>query len=177
MKRITCHILALLMILALPLVLPLNTYATSTTITVEVPEPSYELQITPDFDLGYKAKGADIGLPTITNASGFQEGSGLKVSISHTGAFTCPEASTTIPFTFSLPSSEEFDAGTFPEWNSGDYLYFYYVEGGSVSNEGCKITGEKPMTMWLTIADGAWDTLLPGKYATTITYDVAYIYP
>lgn len=173
MKRILCCLLALLLTLSLPLAAS----ADSTTITVEVPTPSYELVITPDFDLGYKDKGADIGLPTIVNASGFQEGSGLKVSISHTGAFTCAEASTAIPFTFSLPTVTEFDAGTFPEWNSGDCLYFYYVDGGSVTQEGCKITGEKPITMWLTIADGAWDNLLPGKYATTITYDVAYIYP
>lgn len=177
MKRISCCLLTLLLTLSFMLILPLSASADSTTITVEVPTPSYELVITPDFDLEYKAKGADIGLPTITNASGFREGSGLQVSISHTGVFTCPEASTTIPFTFSLPTAAEFDAGAFPAWNSGDCLYFYYTEGGSVTQEGCKITGEKPVTMWLTIADGAWDNLLPGKYATTITYNVAYIYP
>lgn len=172
MKRFFSAILVIL------LMLPIHTaaFAASTVITAEVPAPSYELSIIKSMELGYGDKGADMSAPEIINSSGFKEGTGLKVSISYSGAFTCEGVETTIPYTFALVTSDEFYSGNYANWQSGDCLYYYRTEDGGVSQRGCRESGEN-VSMLLTIVPGAWEAVLPGKYATTINYDVSFITP
>ena len=170
MKRVWVAVLVMLLVLTMPT----TVFATSTVITAEVPAPSYELSIIKSIDLEYGSKGIDMSAPEIIHSSGFKEGTGLKVAISYSGAFTCDGVETTIPYSLALVTSDEFDSGNFENWQSGDYLYYYRTEDGGVSQRGCRESGEN-VSMLMTIVPGAWEAALPGKYATIINYDVTYI--
>jgi len=161
MKKVCVIILSLCMLL----LVPVTAAATSTTITVEVPEPVYQLSIPSDLTIAYQAESCSLGVPTVSGSSGFKEGMYLKVAISHSGKFTCPDVSTVIPFAFHMVTAE----GPL-EWNSGDSLIFDRTESGSVSASGHTSGGAVPTGMFLAFSSADWETAHPGTYATAITF-------
>ena len=161
MKRICLLLLSLCMLLCMPL----TAAATSTTITVEVPEPEYHLSIPSDLKIDYQAENCTLGVPTVTESSGFKEGMCLKVAVSHSGKFTCPDVSTVIPFVFSMATEEGSS-----EWSSGDCLIFDRTESGGVNTNGRTSGGAVPTGMFLVFSASDWETAYPGNYATVITY-------
>lgn len=171
MKRVVSAFLAVVLLACFPV----TAYATSTTITANVPAPSYELTIVEHMNLSYGSKGADFSPPIILNSSGFKEGTALKISISYTGEFTCEGVETTIPYTFAIVNYEELQSGNYEMWNSGDSLYYYRNADGCVSEEGSTESGKSGLFSWLTIVPGSWELALPGEYTTTITYEASII--
>ena len=161
MKRICLLLLSLCMLLCMPL----TAAATSTTITVEVPEPDYHLSIPSDLEIDYQAENCMLGIPTVTESSGFKEGMYLKVAVSHNGKFTCPDVSTEIPYVFRMVTAEGSS-----EWSSGDCLIFDRTESGGVSTNGHTSGGTVPTGMSLTFSASDWEAAHPGNYATVITY-------
>ena len=168
MKRICLLLLSLCMLLCMPL----TAAATSTTITVEVPEPDYHLSIPSDLEIDYQAENCTLGVPTVTESSGFKEGMYLKVAVSHCGKFTCPDVSTVIPFVFSMATAEGSS-----EWSSGDCLIFDRTESGSVSTTGHASGGAVPTGMIFAFSAEDWEAAYPGKYTTVITYTASIVTP
>lgn len=161
MKRICLLLLSLFLLLCVPL----TATATSTTITVEVPEPSYQLSIPSDLKIDYQAESCALGIPTISESSGFKDGMYLTVAVSHSGKFTCPGVSTEIPFTFNMVTAEGSSG-----WSSGDCLIFDRTESGGVNTNGRTSGGAVPTGMVLAFAASDWEAAYPGTYTTVITY-------
>ena len=165
MKRICLLFLSFLILLHMPL----TADATSTTITVEVTEPIYQLSIPSDLTIAYQTETCSLSVPSIITSSGFKEGMHLTIAVSHSGAFSCPDVSTTIPFAFYMVTSN----GSI-DWNSGDYLIFDRMEDGGISQTGRISDGTVPTGMLLTFSLSDWENAHPGKYSTTITDTVSF---
>lgn len=165
MRKATAILTAILIILFLPV----TAFAATTTISVEVPEPSYQLNIPSDMTIAYKDASCSLSVPTVSCASDFKEGMGLKVSVSYSGVFTCEGVATTIPFSFAM-----IVGGTVQAWTSGNCLYFDRTEDGGIISNGRTETGTVPTAMALSITDAAWDAAFPGRYTTSITYMSSY---
>lgn len=136
--------------------------AETTTLTVDVPAPDYELNIPASVTVNYQAETCQLAVPTVTGGDG-QEGLGLQVTITSSGVFTCPDLSTTIPFTLTLTGAEG--------WQSGDSLYFSRIESGVA---GVTADGAQPTAMVLSFRSEDWDAALPGTYTATITYTATF---
>lgn len=171
MKRVVSAFIAVVLLVCFPV----TAYATSTTITANVPAPSYELAIVEHMNLSYGNKGADFSPPGVVSSSGFKEGTALKITISYTGEFTCEGVETTIPYTFAIINYDELQSGNYDMWKSGDSLYYYRTEDGGVTESGVRDDGTDSLFSWLTIVPGSWELALPGEYTTTITYEASII--
>lgn len=172
MKRIVSAFLAVVLLACFPI----TARATSTTLTLNVPAPSYELAIIEHMDLGNASDGgADFSPPAIINSTGFKEGTALKISISYTGEFTCEGVETTIPYTFAIIDYNDLQSGNYDMWKSGDSLYYYRTEDGGVTEQGVTESGKGDLFSLLTIVPGSWKSALPGKYTTVISYDISII--
>lgn len=165
MKRICLLLLSLCLLLCMPL----TAAATSTTITVEVPEPSYHLSIPPGLQIDYQAENCTLSVPIVTESSGFKEGMYLKVAVSHSGKFACPDVSTVIPFVFNMVTAEGSSG-----WSSGDCLIFDRTESGGVNTNGRTSGGVVPTEMSLTFSAADWEAAYPGNYVTVITYTASF---
>lgn len=147
------------------LCVPVSAAAESTTISVVVPEPSYQMTIPVDIQMEYKADQCTLNAPSISQSSGFTERAYLTVSVSHSGAFSSQNTSTTIPFTFYART----DSGL-SEWASGTSLIYDRMEDGSVSSAGRMASGEIPSGFELQIPNSAWEKANPGTYRATVTF-------
>lgn len=136
--------------------------AETTTLTVDVPAPDYELNIPASVTVNYQAETCQLAVPTVTGGDG-REGLGLQVAITSSGVFTCPEVSTTIPFTLTMTEADG--------WQSGDSLYFSRIASNVV---GVTADGSQPTAMVLTFQSTDWDAALPGTYTATITYTATF---
>lgn len=135
--------------------------AETTTLTVDVPAPDYELHIPAAVTVDYQAESHTLAIPTVTGSG--REGIGLQVAITSSGVFTCPDVSTAIPFALALSGAED--------WQVGDSLYFSSLTSGA---PGVTAGGSQPTAMVLTFRSTDWDAALPGTYTATITYTVAF---
>lgn len=111
--------IAFFLAIAVALCMPMSTAAESTTISVVVPEPTYQMAIPADIQMEYRAASCTLGAPSIAQSSGFSESAYLTVTVSHSGVFSSPSTSTTIPFAFYVRT----DSGLF-EWASGSSLVY-----------------------------------------------------
>ena len=159
-KQIMCFCAIVVM-----LCIPLGAAAETTTISTVVPEPSYQMTIPADVQMGYKAPSYTIDAPSIAKSSGFSERAYMTVSVSYSGAFSSENTSTTIPFTFYART----DSGS-AEWVSGDKLVYERLEDGSVNPTGHTADGKVPSAFELRISDGAWEKANPGTYTAAITF-------
>lgn len=144
---------------------PLGAAAEATTISTVVPEPSYQMTIPADVQMEYKAPSCTIDAPSIAQSSGFSERGYMTVAVSYSGAFSCENTSTTIPFTFYAKT----DGGT-SEWVSGDKLVYDRMEDGSVNPSGHMSDGKVPSAFELQISNDAWEKANPGTYTAAITF-------
>lgn len=160
-KQIALVLLAAFLVLCVPV----SAAAESTTISVVVPEPSYQMTIPVDIQMEYKADRCTLNAPTISQSSGFAERAYLTVSISHSGVFSSQDTSTTIPFAFYAKTE-----GGLSEWASGTSLIYDRMEDGSVSSAGHMAGGEIPSGFELQIPNSAWEKANPGTYRATVTF-------
>lgn len=157
--------IAFFLAIAVALCMPMSTAAESTTISVVVPEPTYQMTIPADIQMEYKAASCTLGAPSIVQSSGFSESAYLTVTVSHSGVFSSQSTSTTIPFAFYAKT----DSGLC-EWASGGSLVYNRMEDGSVSALGHTAVGTTPSAFELQISDGAWAVANPGTYTATVTF-------
>lgn len=157
--------IAFFLAIAVALCMPMSTAAESTTISVVVPEPTYQMAIPADIQMEYRAASCTLGAPSIAQSSGFSESAYLTVTVSHSGVFSSPSTSTTIPFAFYVRT----DSGLF-EWASGSSLVYDRMEDGSISALGHTAVGTTPSAFELQISDGAWAAAKPGTYTATVTF-------
>ena len=162
--------LSILLLLCMILLVPLHASAETTTITVEVPAPSYQLTIPSDMTITYQADKCTLAVPTVSNASGFKEGMYLSVAVSFSGKFSCPTTTTEIPYSFYMETSSGTNL-----WTSGECLTFVRQDDGSVSSSGTFSNGEAPTSMMLSISDAAWGAAFPGVYTTAIIFSASLV--
>lgn len=160
-KQIALVLLAAFLVLCVPVAAA----AESTTISVVVPEPSYQMTIPVDIQMEYKADRCALNAPSISQSTGFTERAYLTVSISHSGVFSSQDTSTTIPFAFYAKTE-----GGLSEWASGTSLIYDRMEDGSVSSAGHMAGGEIPSGFELQISNSAWEKANPGTYRATVTF-------
>lgn len=164
--------IALVLVAAfLALCMPVSVWAESTTISTVVPEPNYQMTIPADIQMEYKANRCTLNAPSISQSSGFTENAYLTVSISHSGAFSSQNTSTTIPFAFYARTDDGLS-----EWSSGTSLIYDRMEDGSVSSAGHMANGAIPSGFELQISDSAWEKANPGTYRATITFTAQSAY-
>lgn len=159
------QIALVLVAVSLVLCMTMSVGAESTTISVVVPEPNYQMTIPADIRMEYKADRCTLNAPSISQSSGITESAYLTVSVSHSGAFSSQNTSTTIPFTFYART----DSGL-SEWSSGTSLIYDRMEDGSVSSAGHMANGATPSGFELQISDSAWEKANPGTYRATVTF-------
>ena len=169
MKRKLACILAALLLAALPL----NAYADgTTTLTTTVPAASYTLNIPADQTIEFGTEEKVIGSLTVTDSSGFAEGKNLNVNISYT-PFSCPNVSTTIPFSLSFYDHEN-DRNLYI--SDGDSVTFLGNEDGTVTEEPWSEISGKPGSYYtyekVIILTGSsnWGKALAGEYSAAITF-------
>lgn len=164
MRKIGCVLAALCLVLCCSG----TAFADSTVITVEVPQPSYQLSIPSGSAMGYGDASCTLGVPTVTAASGFREGMGLKLSVSYSGSFSSPGVSSVIPYRFAFRTGNG-ELG----WNSGDCLYFSRTEDGGLTPNGHTAEGAVPEAILLYVSPADWQTAYPGSYAAVINYSAS----
>lgn len=164
MRKIGCVLAALCLVLCCTG----TAFADATVITAEVPQPSYSLNIPSGGAMGYRQETCEVAVPTVTAASGFREGMGLKLSVSYSGSFSSPGVSTVIPYRFAFRTAEG-EMG----WNSGDCLYFSRTEDGGLTSNGHTAAGTVPTAICLYVTQADWQAAYPGSYAAVINYGAA----
>lgn len=146
--------------------LPAAADADSTVLTLEIPQPSYQLNIPSGTGLAYGQQRCELAVPTVRSASDFKEGMALRVAVSYSGCFTGEGGE--IPYSLAMTDGAD-ETG----WNSGDCLIFDATAEGGLRTNGRTPGGMVPNGMVVTVAPSAWEAAYPGSYTAAITYSAA----
>ena len=141
---------------------------------LEIPTPTYTLNIPADQTVAYKAESHQLGCPTVSGTSGFTAGKNIKLTVSWT-EFTSESVSTTIPFTMKLISTSDksynFTSGT---------VYFIGNEDGTAAEYPVGIsssTGNQIPAAYFTLNFMAadWNKAMTGEYKASITFSTEIV--
>ena len=151
-----------------------------TVLTTTVPDATYTLNIPADQEIGFGQTTSDIGMVTISDASGFAAGKNVKVSINY-DEFSSDSVDTKIPFRVYGKYSEYS-----PSSGTSSTAYDYYDDGHTLTFEGQADGGvsnviwatdsyyydedDKIRTMGISIGSSDWGKALGGDYTATITF-------
>lgn len=163
MKRITFVVLALALVFSMAI----SASAESTTLTIQVPEPSYTLNVPASQSIDYLASEASIGGVTVTNTSGFASRHVLSVGITYDGCFTCPNNAS--PIFYSL-KCKGIGSDTRYDFSSGSCVNFTTNSDGTLNSRPTLPDGTPADEFIVVIDTSCWDSALGGTYTTTITY-------
>lgn len=98
MKKVISFMLVVMLLVSIaPTAFAANATANTTTLTTNVPDAIYTLNIPADQEIEYGEITTGIGNVTITNAKYFAAGKNLEVTVAY-GPFASEEVNTTIPF-------------------------------------------------------------------------------
>ena len=163
MKRMLFLLVALILVFSMAI----NASAESTTLTIEVPIPSYTLNVPANQSIDYLASEASIGGITVTNTSGFASRHVLSVGVTYDGCFGCPGNAS--PIFYSL-KCKGIGSDTRYDFNSGSCVNFTANSDGTLRSRPTLPDGT-PIDEFIVVIDtSCWDAALGGKYTTTITY-------
>lgn len=175
MKRLFALTLAVMMVMSMATVVSAEN---TTTLTTEVPNATYTLNIPADQTIDFGALETDIGFASITDSKNFAVGKNVKVTIEFT-PFTCEGVSTTIPYTLTVKDSD-YSYKTLP-LKSGDSVTFTGKADGTVGSRvylGEYTANQSPPKTYHMYADSCllktnsadWGKALAGTYTATITF-------
>ena len=157
----------LLLALTLVFSLAISVSAESTTLTIEVPEPSYTLNVPASQSIAYLASEASIGGITVTNTSGFASRHVLSVGVTYDGCFACPNNA--VPIFYSL-KCKGLGSDTRYDFSSGSCVNFTTNSDGTLNSRPTLPDGTPADEFIVVIDTSCWDAALGGTYTTTITY-------
>ena len=89
-------VLSLIFTVMLIFSIPTTALAESTTLTIDVPEASYILNVPANQAIDYLAAEKNIGSITVSDTSGFSASKGITVSVTYDGQFGTPKSKTKI---------------------------------------------------------------------------------
>ena len=165
MKKVLAIIMALVMMVPFASV----AFAADTTLTTTVPEAAYTLNIPADQTIKFGATTTEIGVPTVTDTSGFADGKNLKVTLTY-APFSSTTTDSTIPFTIKFNDS---DRGEYEYIYSSNSLTFLGYSNGTTSELPCYKYNYSMLNYdkcFINIESRTWGRALAGDYKATITY-------
>lgn len=166
MKRITFGVLALALVFSMVI----SASAESTTLTIQVPEPSYTLNVPASQSIDYLASEAFIGGVTVTNTSGFASAHEVWVQVTYSGQFGTPQYATAINYSLKCKGH---DSDTRYDFSSGSNVVFTANSDGTLNSRPRLLDGSPADEFIVVIDTSCWDTALGGTYTTTITYQAS----
>ena len=170
MKKLFAIVLAVLTVLSFSTV---AFAADTTTLTTTVPDATYTLNIPADQEITFGATSTDIGIPTVTDSSGFAPGKNLKVTVEYTD-FICADTNTTIPFVIYADYLNDGAKKTIIIPTDGNSIYFNGLSNGKASEKSIH-----PESLYwnyyleefnVSIEGTDWGKALGGEYTSTITF-------
>lgn len=164
MKRTACFLLAFILVFSMPI----NVLAESTTLTIEVPEASYILNVPANQAIDYLASEKNIGSITVSDTSGFSASKGITVTVTYDGQFGTPKYASAINYSLVCKGT---DSETRYDLKSGDYITFAGNANGTLNNNPTLPDGSPANELIILIDTACWDTALGGIYSTTITFN------
>lgn len=172
MKKVISFALVLVMLACFSVTaLAENATPGTTTLTTTVPAATYTLNIPADQEIPFGTTSMDIGAPTVTNSSSFAVGKNLAVTMTWDD-FSCPETTTTIPFTLKGHFIKGFEyADIYKE--SGDQITFKGNTDGTVGQYAWGRVGTTTTEMqylYIEMKSTDWGKALAGDYSATITF-------
>ena len=164
MRKVISVILAVILIFSIPT----TASAESTTLTIDVPEASYILNVPADQAIDYLASEKNIGSITVSDTSGFSASKGISVSVTYDGQFATPKYASAINYSLVCKGT---GSETRYDLNSGDYITFTGNADGTLNNNPTLPDGSPANELIVLIDTACWDTALGGIYSTTITFN------
>ena len=170
MKKLFAILLAVMMLASMATI---ASAASTTMLTTTVPAASYTLNIPADQPITFNETATDIGVVSISNASGFAVGKSLRVSMTY-GDFSCENISTTIPMSLDAHFSSTLANSTSvitEDIVSGGSLLFVGTENGDVAVPERKTHQTHVFDgLIVNITSDDWGKALAGEYTATITF-------
>lgn len=172
MRRILSFALAIMMVFSMTI---MASAENTTVLTTTVPDAEYTLNIPADQTISYGATKAEIGVVTVTNATGFAEGKNLQVTLTYND-FACANVSTTIPYT--VGCSYMINGGQKDLLPTGDAITFLGLDSGAVEqyhqftakDSGGHDYQEDAEVYFIEVESSDWGKALGGTYTSTITF-------
>lgn len=166
MKKVISFVLAAILLVSMvPTAFAVDT-TRSTTLTTEVPDAEYTLNIPIDQSIDFGTTSKKIGNVTITDAKHFAVGKNIEVAISYDGTFKSEDVSTKIPFVLQTQYSDIKPKDV----ASGSTMLFKGKSDTTVSEIG-KIGDYDPTeNLYIAIASEDWGKALGGVYSASITF-------
>lgn len=177
MRKILCLVLAVVMVSSMTI---MASAANTTTLTTTVPDAEYTLNIPADQTINFGATSTSIGIPSVSNASGFADGKNIKLTITSTD-FTAPDTSTTIPITLHGKFRNSSASVGFEDFEcditENVPLYFWGLSNGTVEEAAATAdhNGHEMRSLFVNIKSEDWGKALGGTYTATITFSAEVV--
>lgn len=149
--------------------------ATPLAAAVNVPTPSYTLNIPAAQTVPFGAQTYSLALPTVSEAGGFSAGQVIALTIGHT-AFVSDTASTAIPFEIKVVSTE----GAEYTLDEGSVYYHALNDSSAAATPSLVFAGGDSVELsqlMLHFATADWQRALGGEYSADITFTSAIVEP
>lgn len=177
MRKIVSLALAVMMVFSMTI---MASAANTTTLTTTVPDAEYTLSIPADQEITFGATSTNIGVPSVSGASGFADGKNIKLVIKTTD-FSASGVSTTIPITlhgkFRSSSAsagfEDYECDITPDIS----LYFWGLDTGTVEEKPTPAdkNGHEMKSLLVNIKSADWGKALGGAYTATVTFSAEVV--
>lgn len=171
MKKAIAILLALMLVVSMAPA----AFASTTTLTINVPNANYEFSIPADTTIEFNALDTSIGCVQVTQSSGFAEGKNLQINVAYDD-FTSESVSSTIPYTlkYARVKSENATEAQTTHDHKVSKLTFVGQNDGTVSTLA-SYTDANDFTYYIgdlgvVITPSAWGRALGGEYTSTITF-------
>lgn len=161
-------VLSLIFTVMLIFSIPTTALAESTTLTIDVPEASYILNVPANQAIDYLAAEKNIGSITVSDTSGFSASKGITVTVTYDGQFGTPKYASAINYSLVCKGT---GSETRYDLKSGDYITFTGNADGTLNNNPTLPDGSPANELIVVIDTACWDTALGGIYSTTITFN------
>lgn len=177
MRKLVSLALAILLVLSMTVIASAES---TTTLTTTVPAASYTLNIPADQVIDFGATSTEIGIPTVSDSSGFASGKNIRLTVTTT-PFSAPGVSTTIPFILH-GKFRNSEAASGMENQEHDItqdapLYFRGQSTGEVESAPTPATnsGHTLRNLYVNITSASWGLALSGEYTATITFSAEVV--
>lgn len=157
-------VIAFLMVIAMMIPLAVVASASTTTLTTNVPDAQYTLNIPADTVVPFGAESTELEpMLSVTGENGFAVGKNLLVTLTY-DAFKCEGVSTTIPFTVGASSTSK-------AIESGSSLLFEGESEGTVKSLPRRPGDNSYIAnLYVRVLRKDWGKALAGEYTATITF-------
>ena len=176
--------IAILLVVMLVVSMAPAAFASTTTLTTNVPDATYKFSIPADTKIEYNALDTGIGYVEVTESAGFATGKNLEISIEYGPFINDANPEATIPYTicadYASSTSESAPATSHSNHylTSGNSITFKGMNNGKVARLAfisSSYTGSSMIynycgDLGVRIDSESWGKALGGDYTSTITF-------